>query len=280
VPFYLYLVDHGHYDQFLAAGTAGRIQAADLDLWLRNLEATSGTDEVNVIIEACKSGSFIDVTAAGPARIAGRNRVVIASTSSSLDAYASTQGAHFSDAFWTALGQSQDLQTAFARGKQTVQATGLPQQPWLDDTGDGVADGQDGRLARGRGLGLVQRSRPPIVDWVQVGQVQGGQGAITAQVRDDGTVGQVRMEVYAPDFAPPPPTTDATTPEVQVPTTGLTRTGGDEFAGRYTAFTQSGTYRVVVYAEDGEGNQALPYVVHVEVGDRTDMAVYLPLITR
>jgi hypothetical protein len=36
------------------------VTAAELNLWLSNLEATSGVDQVNVIVDACHSGSFID----------------------------------------------------------------------------------------------------------------------------------------------------------------------------------------------------------------------------
>jgi hypothetical protein len=185
VPFYLYLVDHGYYDQFLAAGLTGRVFAEQLNLWLSNLEATSGADNINVILEACKSGSFIDVTGLGPNKISGLNRVVIASTSSTLDAYPSAQGAYFSDVFWTAVGQNQDLKTAFDTARQAVQATGLSQQPWLDDNGDAVANSQDGAVARGRGVGSSFGDHAPTIDWLQVGNIAGGTGAVQAQIRDD-----------------------------------------------------------------------------------------------
>jgi hypothetical protein len=277
VPFYVVLADHGHYDQFLAAGTGGRIWAADLNLWLSNLEATSGADNVNVIFEACKSGSFIDVTGVGPDKISGHNRVVIASTSSTQNAYPSAQGAHFSGAFWTAVGENQDLKTAFERGKRAVQQTGLSQVPWLDDNGDAVADAQDGALAQTRGLGGAFAGTPPVIDWVQVGEVQEGQAAIQAQVRDDFSVTQVRLEVYPPDFVEPAPAPDETTPVITVPTATLTLASGDVFSTTYAGFTQTGQYRLVVYAQDDERNQALPQATQVGVGC---VYVYLPLVLR
>jgi len=273
VPFYVYLVDHGHYDQFLAEGAAHKVWAADLDLWLSNLEATSGADNINVILEACHSGSFIDVTALGPAEVSGRNRVVIASTSSGLNAYASLEGAYFSDVFWTGVGQNQDLKTAFERGKQAVQATGLSQQPWLDDNGDAVADGRDGALARSRGLSIPLAGRPPAIDWMRVGPVSGGQATIQAQVRDDFGVSGVWVEVYAPGFEEPEPTVDGTMPVLDVPTRTLALVEGDLFGVTYDGFTQTGEYRLVVYAQDGDGNQALP-----QVAETWTWRVYLPLV--
>jgi len=276
VPFYVYLVDHGHYDQFMAAGASSKITATDLDLWLSNLEATSGTDNVNVILEACHSGSFIDVTNLGPAEVSGRNRVVIASTSSGLNAYPSVQGAYFSDAFWTALGQNQDLKTAFEAAKQAVQATGLSQQPWLDDNGDALADGRDGALARSRGLGSPFAGSPPAIDWVRMGPVSGGQATVVAQVRDDFGVAGVWAVVYPPGFVEPEPTQDGTTPVLNVPTATLTLAAGTDLYGTaYRGFTQTGQYRLVVYAQDGDGNQALPQAVGVCAG-----RVYLPLVLR
>jgi hypothetical protein len=273
VPFYVYLVDHGHYDQFLADGTAHKIWATDLNLWLSNLEATSGADNVTVILEACHSGSFIDVTDLGPAEVSGRNRVVIASTSSALNAYPSAQGAYFSDVLWTALGQNQDLKAAFETATQGVQATGLSQQPWLDDNGDAVADGRDGALARSRGLGAPFAGSPPAIDWVRVGPVSDGQATIRAQVRDDFGVAGVWVEVYPPDFVEPEPTQDGTTPVLDVPTAALALAGTDLYSGAHDGFTRTGEYRLVVYARDGDGNLALPRSVGMCVG-----CVYLPLV--
>jgi hypothetical protein len=200
--------------------------------------------------------------------------VVIASTSSALNAYPSTQGAYFSDVFWTALGQNQDLKTAFEWAKQAVQATGLSQEPWLDDNGDVVADGQDGAVARGRGLGGAFAGSPPVIDWVRVGAVANGQATLQAQVRDDFGVDRAWVVVYPPGFIEPPPTQDGTTPVLNVPTRTLTLTGSNLFSTSYNGFTQTGRYRLVVYAQDADGNQALPamaFVGHI---------VYLPLVVK
>jgi hypothetical protein len=277
VPFYLYLVDHGYYDQFLAAGSTGRVFAEQLNLWLSNLEATSGADNINVILEACKSGSFIDVTGLGPANISGHNRVVIASTSSVLDAYPSAQGAYFSDAFWTAVGQNQDLKTAFETAKQAVQATGLRQQPWLDDNGDAVANGQDGALARSRGLDASFGDHAPTIDWLLVGDIASGVGTVQAQVRDDFAVDKTWLVVYPPNFVEPPVSADPTTPVLNVPTRTLTLAGGDLFTTSFNGFTQTGWYRLVVYAQDGEEHQALPQSIRLCVNCTY---VYLPLIRK
>jgi len=58
-----------------------------------------------------------------------------------------------------------------------VQATGLSQEPWLDDNGDAVADAQDGALARSA-AGCGVSGQPAVIDWVHVGQVINDQATI------------------------------------------------------------------------------------------------------
>ena len=276
VPFYLYLIDHGHYDQFLAHGNAQKVTAALLDLWLSNLEATTGADQVTVVIDACKSGSFIDVTGAGPAEISGHNRVIVASTTSQANAYPSERGALFSDVLWTALGDNQDVWSAYQAVKAAVDARGLMQTPWLDDNGDAVADGRDGALARGRGLAGVLGGSEPVIDWLAVEQVsESGAATVRAQVRDDFNVEEVYVEVYPPGYEEPE-AGPGETPELGVPTMTLALAGGNLYTATLTGLSTPGCYQVVGYGIDDEGNWAQPVVA----ATRSGRAVYLPLVVR
>jgi len=277
VPFYLYLVDHGGTDYYCASGCAQGfwVRAEELNLWLSNLEATTGLDEVNVVLEACYSGSFIDVTGYGPAAISAPRRVVIASTGSRVRSFASGRGGYFSDAFFTALGDSADLWTAYVAGRGAVQAAWTEQTPWLDDNGDATADGSDGQVARGRGLAAFGGGSIPVVDWVQVGPVSlTGQALVRVQARDDVAVVSVQAEVYRPGFAVPD-TGEGETPVLPVERLTLYDGNGDGvYEGVYGGFTAQGTYRLVAYAWDNDGNLSLPR--ETMVGQR----VYLPLVLR
>ena len=227
VPFFLYLVDHGHYDS-LSNGISEQIKAVDLDLWLSNLEAKAQLDQVNVILEACKSGSFIDITTNGPNKISKVNRVIIASTSSVDNAYASQKGAYFSDAFWTALGQNKDMLVAYQSGLQTVQATSLQQHPWLDDNGDAVADSLDGSKARQRGLNAFFSDHAPMIISAKV---QNGTNNVTlvVQARDDFDSPSVSVVIFKPSFREPLPTVTPTTPTLDVPIYNLNEGSGNTY---------------------------------------------------
>ncbi|MBK9233443.1 MAG: hypothetical protein IPO15_22015 [Anaerolineae bacterium] len=65
----------------------------EIDQWLMQLETAGPGVRVNVIIEACYSGSFIDP----PHRLSKSGRVVIASTTNNDLAWSSADGAVFSD---------------------------------------------------------------------------------------------------------------------------------------------------------------------------------------
>ena len=281
MPFYLYLVDHGLVDHFKADGDAAdrHVTAIDLNLWLSNLEATTGADNVNVIIDACYSGSFIDVTAAGPATISGRNRVVIASTTSDWLAFGPPggQGLYFSNAFFSALENEQSLYASYLAAWQSLETQDLLQRPWLDDNGDRCSDTADGALASDRALRRVALGgQSPHIEWVQ-GNTRTGQ--ILARISDDSAQVCVRVEVFAPSYVPPQPDGSGTTRIINVPVVALNDPDGDDvYTGMYS-FTESGSYRLVAHAQDSESNLALP--VTGLVGPGSDgVQLHLPLVLR
>jgi len=67
-----------------------------------------------------------------------------------------------------------------------------------------------------------------------------------------------------------------------VPTATLTSHGGGLFTASYNGFTQTGVYKLVVYATDTQGNQALPFTTVVTVTTTTAQhtRVLLPLVAK
>jgi hypothetical protein len=276
VPFYLYLMDHGEIESFCADGCdAGAISPTTLNTWLTELETTSGADQVNVIIEACHSGSFIDRFPGDPitSSISQNKRVVIASTGRTNNAYASAQGAYFSDAFFSAVAESKSLLTAFNQAAAAVDATPFNQTPWLDDNGDGLSNPTDGAFAGNRYIANFFGGSLPQVKTVTV-TVASGVGALSARVEQgNDSIDVVWAAIYAPSFQEPLTTTlylgvplVQLQPDLDHP--GVYRTN-------YNGFGEHGTYKVVFYAADTAGNQALPKVK--EVGGSK---VYLPIVIR
>lgn len=258
-PLHLYLMDHGELEYFCADGcnSSGRITASQLNQWLDTLEAATGLDTVNVILEMCRSGSFIDRVGNVADSLAKAGRVVISSTDRNNNAYASAQGAYFSDSFFSCLAASNNFKACFEQARTAVALTGNAQAPWLDDNGDGLFNNLDGAIAQSRQVARFFGATPPRLLAVSA-EVQAGSGALQAQVEaGSDPIDLVWAAVYAPSFQEP---ADVTL-ELGVPTVRLLPVPGSEtlFRASYPGgFAEPGMYRIVFYAQDHSGDQAQP----------------------
>jgi hypothetical protein len=278
-PFTLYMMDHGDHDQlYLDKPSLEWVSPDEIDAWLGQLEAAKPGVPVNVVIEACHSGSFIAVQQT----VSGPGRVVISSTGVWNLAYASSLGALFSDHFVAALEQGASLYAAFQTANWAVQKAQPYQTPWLDDDGNGVAnETADGELAAQRGFEFagteaVEDWEPYVVQAIGPTGVENGYGVIRAQVRDDGRIRRVWAVIYPPSYDAPE-TGDELVREI-LPTVVLLEQEEDWYGAMYSGFDEIGVYRVVVYAEDRDGWESQPFAIEVEIG--LGWAVYLPMVVR
>ncbi len=273
----LYLVDHGKPGLlFLDEVNGQRITPADLDAWLTELEGKVTDLKVNVIIEACEAGSFIQGNAA---TISKPNRLIITSTNADNDAKASKQGAYFSDHFLTGLAQGFNLYTSFFEARRIANQIYVFQEAWVEGDGDGRPNElEDAAVAASRGFnypGTLDDPWPPhIFSVTPPTAIANFTGEVRADVRDDVKVSLVWGVVYPPDYTPPPADQELQ-PEV-LPTFLLSDQGDNQFAGQYTGFTQAGVYRIILHAEDNDGLKARPLVIEVNAGSQ----VFLPIIKR
>ncbi|MBN1890915.1 MAG: right-handed parallel beta-helix repeat-containing protein, partial [Thermoflexales bacterium] len=261
-PFTLYLMDHGGYDVFYLNfyPTVGPdvVTPLELDAWLDTLEAAVPDVKINVILEACHSGSFINEF---PQAISTPGRVVIASTGAWPVAYASASGAAFSDAFVAALGRGMSLHSSFAEARWSLQQAHPDQTPWLDDNGNGVPNElEDGQVAALRGFAYAGTfddvEWPPYIIWASVDQPSSLIQA-EVQVASGRVISEVWALLYAPSYQPPETSEEM---EVEdVPRVTLTDPDGDGVYDAVTGeFVEQGDYRVVVYATDSSGLGARP----------------------
>ena len=154
-PLHLYMVDHGLVEVFCADGCAsgGQITPAALNTWLGALEASTGANQINLIIEMSHAGSFMDRTGDLAQSVSKSGRVVITSTDRDHNAYASATGAYFSDALFACIAAGYNLRACHEQAKAAVAVMQVLQYPWLDDNGDGVSNTNDGLVAVNRYVG-------------------------------------------------------------------------------------------------------------------------------
>jgi len=200
--------------------------------------------------------------------------VVISSTGRTNNAYASATGGYFTDAFFSCIASSGSLKACYDQAKSAVALTLVNQTPWLDDNGDGLSTGADGSLAANRYVASFFGAAPPQITAATV-QIAGADGTLEATVQAGGALMDVVWAVvYAPSFQEPA----YTTLNLGAPSLRLDPVSGSP--GLYRAlypngFTEQGSYRVVVYAQDKAGVQAQPRLAS---GD--ERKIYLPLSIR
>jgi len=275
-PLTIYLMDHGGEERFYLDGPNGEwVTSEELDSWLTQLESTIPGLESNIIYEACQSGSFISQ----PQSISGPRRLVMTSTGQWSLAYASREGAIFSDTFIDALAQGMNLQAAFTEGALAATQVHPDQTAWLDDNGDGLYSAADGQIARQRAFACTappaEQLWAPYIVQAEVQNVQDGQGEIRAEVRDDKQVTEIRAVIYQPSYTSPD-SSEEIIPEL--PPVILQAQGNDLYSIVTDQFEQPGTYRVLIYGEDEDGLTSRPYEVSVEVSPEYDL--YLPTVIR
>ncbi len=271
----LYLMDHGDQGKFYLNNAQGQVlNPQQLDGWLDELETAIPELKVTVIIEACYSGSFIE----GDQSISKDEpgRLVLTSTTDNFLAYASANGAYFSDFMLASLQQGYSLPNSFKATYGSVrELSALLQEPWLDGNGNGIPNElADIALATQRSGSTNAQGWAPYIVSAQPPKITNRRGVLQAVVRDDKKVHRVWAVIKPPSYHPPQQSSELV-PE-SLTTIVLTAQGNDTFAATYPGFDEVGNYQVTLYAEDEENLVALPKVIEVAAGNR----LFLPVIRR
>jgi len=316
--FTLYLMDHGNTNKFYLNGSGNTLSPQDLNQWLTVLEQTALGVRVNIIMEACHSGSFIKA-------LSKPGRVIMASTGAHAVAYASVKGrkgAIFSDAFLGALGRGQSLYNSFEEARGTAIGAHADQTPWFDDNGDGLVNGPgDGVESAKRGFAYAgtfpgEVNYPPFPLWAKVAPIGAreskssdlmvlaeskssdltsdkskdldsretippGDFILRTQVEDDKKEPlNVWAVVYEPDYKRPDPsnTQDIVNESELLQRATLDDTDGNRVYEGKLILSKTGPYTIVVYARDAT-DLGRPRTVHVMVGSQA-VAVYLPILVK
>ena len=208
---------------------------------------------VVVIYDACDSGSF----SSSLTPPAGKERIVIASTSPGESAYFVSQGTiSFSDFFWTHIFNGLDIAEAFTFASESIaQAIGT-QHPQVDANGNGQAgEAEDLMLIEGVfiGNGTDLHEDRPVIGGVSAPQtIEDTNSATLAAFNVTDTDGIMR--VWAVIWPPEYEQGSSDSPVLRLPSTDLSPVGGDNYEVTYDGFSIAGTYQVAIYAKDRIGN--------------------------
>jgi hypothetical protein len=86
--------------------------------------------------------------------------------------------------------------------------------------------------------------------------------------------------VYKPSYTPPNPEQTEEIVQEDLPTVTLLDSEGDGiYSAVYEGFNEPGSYRLVIYAQDGEGIAGRPLAIEIEI-EIGRHQLYLPSVMR
>jgi hypothetical protein len=271
----LYLVDHGGVGTFRMSDTE-TLSATDLHSWLTTLQQSlPGEGKVIVVYDACESGTFQSALSDPPA---GKQRLVITSTSPGQEAQFVTQGTiSFSNFFWTHIFSGETIRDAFELAVQAMSFAVNEQTPLLDADGDGIGnETNDYILVENMYIGngtTTHQGQAPVIGSVSPAQTIDGTNGTTSAILtayditdDDGiddSIARVWAVIRPPDYSQG--STD--NPVLSLPSIDLLPVGESQYEATYTNFTIEGTYWIAIYARDSVGNTSVPKLTTVSVNN-------------
>ncbi len=153
---------------------------------------------------------------------------------------------------------------SFTQAANAVEHLENEQTPCFDANGDGNCDDGSTVVQFAReyaiGMGVLLAPDNPAIGAVSPEQVLYGEtsASIWAEnVNATGTMESVRAVIIPPEKSDSDPTSDpATMCDLNLPALTLNHAGNGRYVGEYDGFTEIGTYKIVLYAMDTDGNMS------------------------
>ena len=236
----VYLVDHGD-DRTLRMRSDEILDAEKLNEFLYFFNGT-----LIFIYDACKSGSFVETL-----ENYDKKQIIITSSLPNQSAHFISKGAiSFSYFFWTHIFNGLNVQLAFE----------LTEQAMKDYQTAKIEDNQ--HLASKTIIGNATQiyGDAPVIETVTTEQfiTDTSSALITAYtVTDNGNINRVWALIWPPDYSPK----TTLNPAKEFPSIDLFKSDKfkqNQYEGIYKNFYTKGTYQIVVYAIDNQGNTSIP----------------------
>jgi len=243
-------------------GSPEVLEASLLDSWLDELQEAINI-KLTIIYDACMSGSFLPLLSPPT----GKDRIIITSTSANKPAWFLKDGENsFSYFFWDAVLNEGGLYKSFTTAKKKMM---LYQTALIDLNGDGKDDEIKEEFLKDDII--IGRGRVSAYCYPQIGKVCEEQkidcntSSAKIWVSEISSCNRINV-VYAIIINPHISEKEASeTPILFMPAIKLYPTMGDNsvYESVYTDFTESGEYKIYIYAIDNFGSQSMPKMTSV-----------------
>ena len=258
---FIYMIDHGGKEVFRTSATE-LLQASQLDSWLDTLQETM-PGKVALLYDACRSGSFLPCLTPP----AGKERMVATSASADQEALFCSQGTlSFSFMFWARFFNGDSFYTSFVQASNGIGLT-WDQTPLIDSNGNGVGNEKaDRETASALRIGnqTATAGDIPVIGEVSPKRTldEGSSCLIyAADVIDADGISRVWAVVTPPDHS----SGSLDEPVTDLPIVDLKAVGNNRYEVDYDGFAVPGTYKVAVFAMDGNAVASLPVSTSVTV---------------
>lgn len=263
-PLYVYLIDHGGIDIFNLYPNVN-LKASDLDDYLDIFQQKTGRAVV-VIIEACKSGSFVDDLMTD-----AHHRMVITSTDHN-DGYMHLNGSiSFTQFFADCLYEGNSFRSAFDKARKKLQLSGLPYSAMHPQLSESTIDMANTVIVGGPFA--VSSLSPQIVDQSNGDRIPlNASKELFVELSDMFGIKSVTAVILPPDYEIPETGDNFDVPIVNQP--GLTLTDEDfdgKYTGTFTHFDQPGRYAILFYAQNINDYVSVSLPTMIIVGDTSSL---------
>ena len=248
-PLYIYLIDHGGMGSF-ELYPYQIITSEQLNNYLNVFQERTGRPVV-VMIEACKSGSFI------PGIVqTGQNRIVITSAgrTEQSDSYMDLDGRiSFTQLFIDRFSAGDSANTAYQNTLTELANKEIPYSVMRPQLEEGLPLASTTYLGGAFGVAGLY---PEIMDQTKDTVIPADTSLpIYATLSSLDRVTSVWAVITPPNYLAPTSSGDFQTPNTAMPTLKLTgNQTGNKFEGTYQDFRISGDYRITFYATTGTGH--------------------------
>ena len=249
----IYLADHGGPGRF-QVNDVEILDVTQLTQWIQELDDQM-PGKVTLIIEACKSESFLTP-------IAAQDRYLIASADANQPAIISNKGLNaFSYFFWGEISSGADLKGAFKiarQGMSTQLIEGRPQEAQLDSNGDQEFTSADFTALADFCLGkcIKYAANPPSISEVTVPATLDGatEATLSMQVNSLEPILKAWVVITRPDFKH----TDSDEPVSELPQIVLQCDDSQLCSTSNNEFDLKGDYQITFYVLDNKNQLAIP----------------------
>jgi hypothetical protein len=242
-PLYVYLIDHGGVDTYnLFPGEI--IHARNLNEWLTVFQDATHRDVI-IMIEACKSGTFIDNLDTNE-----QKRIIITSTNEQ-DAYLDTKGTlSFTQFFMDRMRTGDSIQKSYEYACKKLENIGQPYKSMNPQLVDDVLLKSDTIHLGGRFV-IANLFSEIIQQSPDISLSSNSECKLFVEISDVEHITSAWAVVVPPYYKPPPISVDLQAPSTILPVIPLQNINSNAvFEGVFKGFKSTGPYRVTFYAQN------------------------------